>query len=110
MPAACRQAGPLGCSLRSDRDTTFRTVDFLARHHRPGDARHLVCERHGHQPDGAMLQDGPEPGADPAVLRNFRLISAFPASFTPWIWKTDLAVSRPIMVMLIVGGSLRCRC
>jgi hypothetical protein len=24
----------------------------------------------------------------------------------PWTWKTDLAVSRPIMVMLITGGSL----
>src|SRR4028118_1846740 len=26
----------------------------------------------------------------------------------PWSWNTDLAVSRPIMVMLIAGGSL-CR-
>ena len=37
--------------------------------------------------------------------RSFRLISAFPVSSTPWIWKTVLAVSRPIMLMLIVGGS-----
>jgi hypothetical protein len=38
-----------------------------------------------------------------SLLRNFRLIHVFPTSFTPWIWKTDLAVSRPIMVMLIVN-------
>src|SRR4051794_40229680 len=40
-----------------------------------------------------------------SLLRSLRLISAFPASSTPWIWKTDLAVSRPIMVMLIADGS-----
>src|SRR3954471_11918711 len=38
----------------------------------------------------------------PAQLRPS---STFPVSFTPWIWKTDLAVSRPIMLMLIAGGS-----
>src|SRR5664279_117445 len=41
-----------------------------------------------------------------SLLRNLRLISTFPASFTPWIWNTDLDVSRPIMLTLIVGGSL----
>ncbi len=41
-----------------------------------------------------------------SLLRSLRLISTFPASFTAWTWKNDLAVSRPIMVMLIVGGSL----
>src|SRR3954447_3143294 len=41
-----------------------------------------------------------------SLRRNLRLISTFPISFTPWIWKTDLAVSRPIMVTLIAGGSL----
>src|SRR6202166_1907944 len=40
-----------------------------------------------------------------SLLRSLRLISTFPASFTPCTWKTDLAVSRPIMVMLIAGGS-----
>src|ERR1700688_4674530 len=41
-----------------------------------------------------------------SLLRSLRLISTFPVSFTPWTWKTDLAVSRPIMVMLMAGGSL----
>ena len=41
-----------------------------------------------------------------SLRRNLRLISTFPVSFTPWIWNTDLAVSRPIMVMLMAGGSL----
>src|SRR4051812_27801661 len=40
-----------------------------------------------------------------SLRRTLRLSSTFPASFTPWIWKTDLAVSRPIMLMLMVGGS-----
>ena len=40
-----------------------------------------------------------------SFLESLRLITAFPASFTAWTWKTDLAVSRPIMVMLIAGGS-----
>jgi hypothetical protein len=31
-----------------------------------------------------------------------------PLASMPWSWNTDLAISRPIMVMLIVGGSL-CR-
>src|SRR5689334_24898021 len=41
-----------------------------------------------------------------SLRRTLRLSSAFPASLTPWIWKTDLEVSRPIMLMLILGGSL----
>ena len=40
-----------------------------------------------------------------SLLRSLRLISAFPTSFTAWTWKTDLAVSRPIMVMLIGGAA-----
>ena len=35
-----------------------------------------------------------------------RLISVLPPLSTAWTWKTDLAVSRPIMLMLIAGGSL----
>jgi hypothetical protein len=35
-----------------------------------------------------------------------RRIKAFPVSSTAWIWKTDLAVSRPIMVMDTADGSL----
>jgi hypothetical protein len=58
---------PSGSSLRCGHDTTLGTVDLFARHHRPGDARHLVRERHGHQPDRATLQNFPEPGADCAV-------------------------------------------
>src|SRR5689334_17193658 len=33
-----------------------------------------------------------------SLRRTLRLSSAFPASLTPWIWKTDLEVSRPIML------------
>src|SRR5689334_25260965 len=40
-----------------------------------------------------------------SLRRTLRLSSAFPASLTAWIWKTDLEVSRPIVVMLMVGGS-----
>jgi hypothetical protein len=54
-------------SLRHSRDTTLRAVDLFARHHGPGDARHLVGQCHGHQSDGATLEDGPEPSADRAV-------------------------------------------
>ena len=54
-------------SVRRGRDTTLRAVDLFARHHRPGDARHLVRQCYGHQPDGATPEDGPEPGADRAV-------------------------------------------
>jgi hypothetical protein len=41
-----------------------------------------------------------------SLRRNLRLISTFPVTFTPWIWNTDLAVSSPIMLMLMAGGSL----
>src|SRR4051794_38904016 len=41
-----------------------------------------------------------------SLRRTLRLSSTFPVSFTPWIWKTDLAVSRPIMLRLMAGGSL----
>jgi DDE family transposase len=37
--------------------------------------------------------------------RSLRLIAVFPAPSTAWTWKTGLAVSRPIMVMLMAGGS-----
>src|SRR3954453_21002405 len=40
-----------------------------------------------------------------SLLRSLRLTSVFPASSTAWTWKTDFAVSRPIMAMLIAGGS-----
>ena len=42
-------------------------VDLSARHHRPGDARHLVGQRHGRQPDGSALQHTPQPCARRAV-------------------------------------------
>ena len=42
---------------------------------------------------------------DQPALAQFALELSFPVSFTPWIWKTNLAVSRPIMVMLTVDGS-----
>ena len=51
-----------GC--RSGRDVSRRPVDLLARHQRPSDARHLVCQRHRRQPDGTPRQQpaGPHPG------------------------------------------------
>jgi hypothetical protein len=36
-----------------------------------------------------------------SLRRSLRLTSAFPVSFTPCTWNTALAVSRPIMMMLI---------
>src|ERR671912_1318510 len=39
---------------------------------------------------------------------SLRLSWTVPPASTPWSWNTDLAISRPIMVMLIVGSSL-CR-
>ena len=60
--------GEASCgSLRHGRDTTLRAVDLFARHHSPGDARHLVRQCYGHQSDGATLEDRPEPSADRAV-------------------------------------------
>src|SRR5215213_5488657 len=38
--------------------------------------------------------------------RSLRLSCTLPVASMPWSWKTDLAVSRPIMVTLIAGGSL----
>ena len=38
-----------------------------------------------------------------SLRRTLRLSSTFPASFTPWSWKTDLAVSRPIMLQQTAG-------
>src|SRR4051812_25441936 len=40
-----------------------------------------------------------------SLLRSLRLTSVAPASSTAWTWNTDFAVSRPIMAMLIAGGS-----
>ena len=40
-----------------------------------------------------------------SLLRSLRLTAVVPASSTAWTWKTDFAVSRPIMAMLIAGGS-----
>src|SRR5215217_3599031 len=63
-------AGTSRRGSRGDRGTSLRPVDLLARHQRPSDARHLVRERHGHQPDGTPLQDppGPSPGGTVPVL------------------------------------------
>ena len=38
-------------------------------------------------------------------VSSLRRVTTCPASSTAWTWKTDLAMSRPIMVMLIAGGS-----
>ena len=38
--------------------------------------------------------------------RSLRFSCGFPAASTPWTWKTDLAVSSPIMVILMADGSL----
>src|SRR5918998_5629959 len=38
--------------------------------------------------------------------RSLRLSWNLPCASTPWRWKMDLAVSMPIMLMLIAGGSL----
>src|SRR5215218_9079329 len=38
--------------------------------------------------------------------RSLRFSCTLPAASTAWSWKTDLAMSRPIMVVLIAGGSL----
>src|SRR4051794_11522559 len=40
-----------------------------------------------------------------SVRLSLRRIRAFPVSSTAWTWKTDLAVSRPIMVMDTADGS-----
>src|SRR4029079_19819327 len=63
-------AGTLRRDFRSGRGTSLRPVDLLARHQRPGDARHLVRERHGGQPDRPPLQEpaGPRPGGTAPVL------------------------------------------
>src|SRR5271156_4857642 len=57
-----------------------------------------------HDRAGRLLlkkRDQLAPAQLPLDLRLSSLVHA-------WIWKTDFAVSRPIMVMLIVGGSLHC--
>src|SRR5215212_6747215 len=38
--------------------------------------------------------------------RSLRLSWTLPCASTPWRWKVDLAVSMPIMLVLIAGGSL----
>src|SRR5215212_2028025 len=38
--------------------------------------------------------------------RSLRLSCTLPVASMPWSWKADLAVSRPIMVTLLAGGSL----
>jgi len=50
------RAKPSRQRLRGSRDTPLCVVDLFARHQRPCDARHLVGERHCHQPDGTALQ------------------------------------------------------
>ena len=65
-PVAYPCAGTSRRCFRGGRDMSLRVVDLLARHQRPSDARHLVRQRHGHQPDGAALQDAS--GQAPAAL------------------------------------------
>jgi hypothetical protein len=36
---------------------------------------------------------------------NWRRMSTWPAASTPWTWKTDLAMSRPIVVTTCMSGS-----
>jgi hypothetical protein len=48
-------------------NTSLRVVDLVARHQRPSDARHLVRQRHRHQPDRSALKDTSGPTASCAV-------------------------------------------
>ena len=59
-PPAMRARASRRC-FRSRRDAALRPVDLVARHQRPGDARHLVRQRHRHQPDRTPLQQPPHP-------------------------------------------------
>src|SRR5215207_5688372 len=42
-----------------------------------------------------------------SLRRSLRLSCILPLAPMPWSWNTDLAISRPIMVALMVGGSRR---
>ena len=52
---------------RSRRDAAPRAVDLVARHHRPGDARHLVGQGHRHLPNRTPLQQPSHPRPRGAV-------------------------------------------
>src|SRR5215212_4219376 len=41
-----------------------------------------------------------------SLRRSLRFSRTMPLASMPWSWNTDLAMSRPIMLMLIAGGSL----
>src|SRR5918997_5851980 len=41
-----------------------------------------------------------------SLRRSLRFGRTMPLASMPWSWNTDLAMSRPIMLMLIAGGSL----
>jgi hypothetical protein len=58
---------------------------------------------------GTTVQRGcPSKNGISSPRRSLRFSCTLPAASMAWSWKTDLAMSRPIMVMLIAGGSL-CR-
>jgi hypothetical protein len=66
-PPPTSRAGASRFGGRSRPHTPLRLVGLAARHHRPGDARHLVRQRHRRQPNRTPLQHATQPGAGRAV-------------------------------------------
>jgi hypothetical protein len=60
-PTSTSRAGASRHGSRSRWRTPLRLVDLAARHHRPGDTRHLVRKRHRRQPHRAPLQHPAQP-------------------------------------------------
>jgi hypothetical protein len=59
--------------------------------------RKLLC-----QPDRKAAS---EKNANTWLRFNWRRISTWPPASTPWIWKTDLAMSKPIVVIVCMARS-----
>ena len=66
-PPPTSRAGASCYGGRSRWRTPLRLVGLAARHHRPGDARHLVRQRHRRQPHRTPLQHAPQPRPGRAV-------------------------------------------
>jgi hypothetical protein len=66
-PPPTSSAGASRFGGRSRLRTPLRLVGLAARHHRPGDARHLVRQRHRRQPHRTPLQHPTQPGPGGAV-------------------------------------------
>ena len=60
-PTSTSRAGPSRHGSRNRWRTPLRLVDLAARHHRPGDTRHLLRKRHRRQPHRAPLQHPAQP-------------------------------------------------